>query len=97
MKHRPTHVAKQPVWRNSRYISLLADHERHLGHVVKIRVEKENCRLVDVWRAFDATRANEHLTGFKCLGEFARRRAAKEAVETSSARVMKPKVMHAGS
>lgn len=62
----------RPEWRNSNSICALADWERHLGHILKIGGR---------WHAFDATRFNDDLNGFRVLGSFAGMNAAKEAVE----------------
>lgn len=63
-----------PAWRNSDSVSALADGERHLGHVLRIGGR---------WHAFDATHSNERATGFRSLGSFVSRTAAKDAVEQS--------------
>lgn len=62
----------QPEWRNSNSICALADGDRHFGHILKIGGR---------WHAFDATRFNDDLNGFRVLGSFASMNAAKEAVE----------------
>jgi hypothetical protein len=60
-------------WRNSGHLCAFADHERHLGHVVK----------TNQWHAWDATHSDETSTSFKYLGSFAGLEAAMEAVESA--------------
>jgi hypothetical protein len=60
------------AWRDSNSICALADDERHWGHILRIGGR---------WYAFDATHFNNTSNGFRCLGTFASRGAAKQAVE----------------
>jgi hypothetical protein len=68
------------TWRNSDAICALADGERHLGHILKIG---------DHWHAFDGTRMNAEMNGFRPAGCFVSIAAAKAAVEqcTTTAKV----------
>jgi hypothetical protein len=64
----------QPEWRISKTMCALADEERHLGHAMRIGRR---------WHAFDGTRLNDDLNGFRLLGTFASIEAARHAVEQS--------------
>jgi hypothetical protein len=70
----PASITAAPEWRISRTMCALADAERHLGHAMLVGRR---------WLAFDATRFNDELNGFRSLGTFAGVAAAKQAVEQS--------------
>jgi hypothetical protein len=72
----------RPVWRDSAEICALADEERHLGHILRVGGR---------WHAFDATHFNEESNGFRRLGSFASKSAAKEAVERSGRQAALPR------
>jgi hypothetical protein len=65
---------RAPRWHDSSSICVLADAERHLGHIVNAG---------DYWVAFDATHLNEAHTGFAVLGTFTEMTRAKRAVAQS--------------
>jgi hypothetical protein len=74
MNQNPPLNPAPPVWRNSKTMCALADDERHLGHAM---------RIGRFWHAFDATRFNDELNGFRVIGTFASIAAAQKAVEQS--------------
>jgi len=78
-------------WTNSNHVCALADHERHLGHVVKGQIIG-----TDQWHAWDATHADEGSARFNYLGAFADRAEAMQAVESAVARVREPESMGMG-
>jgi hypothetical protein len=70
-----------PIWDDAADRSALADNERHLGHVI---------RYARKWGAYDATHRGDSGIGFRFLGFFESRQAAKFAVESHIARSEPP-------
>ena len=70
----PASNTAPPEWRIAKTVCALADGERHLGHAMRIGRR---------WHAFDGTRLNHELNGFRLLGTFASIDAARQAVEQS--------------
>lgn len=64
-------AATDGAWQDSEMICALADTDRHLGHLIKL----------EHWYAYDATRADEHLQNFRCLGAFSDLASAKQILE----------------